>query len=165
MFKTILLTTMLSLNMAMAMTSMNEVMDIKMLLKLDKNVYLLKRGIQDGLGVGEHLRISDSQGFISRAVVIGLDQVQFLVYTYHRYRSGALHEKNDLILSWVHQKFIPASVKERISNLYLKDYLQKINYISWKQKRGNQKTVDKYCLLYTSPSPRDQRGSRMPSSA
>ena len=26
-------------------------------------------------------------------------------------------------------------------------------------------TVDKLCLLYTSPSPRDQRGSRMPSSA
>ena len=25
--------------------------------------------------------------------------------------------------------------------------------------------VDKVCLLYTSPSPRDQRGSRMPSSA
>ena len=25
--------------------------------------------------------------------------------------------------------------------------------------------VDKDCLLYTSPSPRDQRGSRMPSSA
>ena len=24
---------------------------------------------------------------------------------------------------------------------------------------------DEYCLLYTSPSPRDQRGSRMPSSA
>ena len=24
---------------------------------------------------------------------------------------------------------------------------------------------DKHCLLYTSPSPRDQRGSRMPSSA
>ena len=25
--------------------------------------------------------------------------------------------------------------------------------------------VDKLCLLYTSPSPRDQRGSRMPASA
>ena len=25
--------------------------------------------------------------------------------------------------------------------------------------------VEKACLLYTSPSPRDQRGSRMPSSA
>ena len=26
-------------------------------------------------------------------------------------------------------------------------------------------TMDENCLLYTSPSPRDQRGSRMPSSA
>ena len=26
-------------------------------------------------------------------------------------------------------------------------------------------TLSYYCLLYTSPSPRDQRGSRMPSSA
>ena len=26
-------------------------------------------------------------------------------------------------------------------------------------------TINKHCLLYTSPSPRDQRGSRMPSSA
>ena len=40
------------------------------------------------------------------------------------------------------------------------------------QRRGifvNMKTrravSRKYCLLYTSPSPRDQRGSRMPSSA
>ena len=34
---------------------------------------------------------------------------------------------------------------------------------------GGQKdhtfTLDNTCLLYTSPSPRDQRGSRMPSSA
>ena len=28
-----------------------------------------------------------------------------------------------------------------------------------------QVTEDSFCLLYTSPSPRDQRGSRMPSSA
>ena len=31
--------------------------------------------------------------------------------------------------------------------------------------RDVQPYVQKYCLLYTSPSPRDQRGSRMPSSA
>ena len=31
-------------------------------------------------------------------------------------------------------------------------------------ERGDQPTVNT-CLLYTSPSPRDQRGSRMPSSA
>ena len=31
---------------------------------------------------------------------------------------------------------------------------------------GHGKTpLNKHCLLYTSPSPRDQRGSRMPSSA
>ena len=30
---------------------------------------------------------------------------------------------------------------------------------------GDAKPVDFLCLLYTSPSPRDQRGSRMPSSA
>ena len=31
--------------------------------------------------------------------------------------------------------------------------------------KGQVGTVSKVCLLYTSPSPRDQRGSRMPSSA
>ena len=30
---------------------------------------------------------------------------------------------------------------------------------------GNKQNLQKSCLLYTSPSPRDQRGSRMPSSA
>ena len=33
------------------------------------------------------------------------------------------------------------------------------------RKRSNDLTVPRTCLLYTSPSPRDQRGSRMPSSA
>ena len=33
------------------------------------------------------------------------------------------------------------------------------------QKLTKGKDTEKYCLLYTSPSPRDQRGSRMPSSA
>ena len=31
--------------------------------------------------------------------------------------------------------------------------------------RTLQRGIIRYCLLYTSPSPRDQRGSRMPSSA
>ena len=46
-------------------------------------------------------------------------------------------------------------VKERVESMgsaMLHDYLK---------KHGGYKT----CLLYTSPSPRDQRGSRMPSSA
>ena len=34
-----------------------------------------------------------------------------------------------------------------------------------KQEEIDAVLFDKICLLYTSPSPRDQRGSRMPSSA
>ena len=34
------------------------------------------------------------------------------------------------------------------------------------QSLGKERVqLDNFCLLYTSPSPRDQRGSRMPSSA
>ena len=37
--------------------------------------------------------------------------------------------------------------------------------IQWEEVRGVCVAVVVICLLYTSPSPRDQRGSRMPSSA
>ena len=57
-------------------------------------------------------------------------------------------------------------------NFNIQNYLvYKFEEKIWKQK---QETLDKNiadvamdlnCLLYTSPSPRDQRGSRMPSSA
>ena len=37
---------------------------------------------------------------------------------------------------------------------------------NYTDEQGNEPTkTDSDCLLYTSPSPRDQRGSRMPSSA
>ena len=36
---------------------------------------------------------------------------------------------------------------------------------SSKYKKRVKANYDEACLLYTSPSPRDQRGSRMPSSA
>ena len=35
--------------------------------------------------------------------------------------------------------------------------------MAWKKSRPSR--LKTFCLLYTSPSPRDQRGSRMPSSA
>ena len=35
----------------------------------------------------------------------------------------------------------------------------------WKQLEGSEVVLFKACLLYTSPSPRDKRQSRMPSSA
>ena len=35
----------------------------------------------------------------------------------------------------------------------------------WRRRIAPEKAQRNVCLLYTSPSPRDQRGSRMPSSA
>ena len=47
--------------------------------------------------------------------------------------------------------------------------LKKVKFTSELLKRSLKLTVSnagvRSCLLYTSPSPRDQRGSRMPSSA
>ena len=36
---------------------------------------------------------------------------------------------------------------------------------AWVWEKEHEEEFSKFCLLYTSPSPRDQRGSRMPSSA
>ena len=44
-------------------------------------------------------------------------------------------------------------------------YKSKKNYSFITEETGKINNKDKDCLLYTSPSPRDQRGSRMPSSA
>ena len=43
----------------------------------------------------------------------------------------------------------------------------KVRIVGWYTGAGETSYLDEVptCLLYTSPSPRDQRGSRMPSSA
>ena len=38
-------------------------------------------------------------------------------------------------------------------------------HLLWNERMEGMGARDSCCLLYTSPSPRDQRGSRMPSSA
>ena len=50
-----------------------------------------------------------------------------------------------------------------LSRMYVNGTLRSwVHYIELRGANGTQK---EHCLLYTSPSPRDQRGSRMPSSA
>ena len=67
-------------------------------------------------------------------------------------------------------------VKEKLPNTTFKVELENghsvLAHISGKIRKhyirilpGDKVTVEMTCLLYTSPSPRDQRGSRMPSSA
>ena len=53
---------------------------------------------------------------------------------------------------------------------HLKEFIEKL-FIGYRESFGDaKKTLDRYslgiaCLLYTSPSPRDPKTSRMPSSA
>ena len=57
---------------------------------------------------------------------------------------------------------------DSIDNAKLRKFAE-VNYGPWDRLQNNKSFVEgissKPCLLYTSPSPRDQRGSRMPSSA
>ena len=52
---------------------------------------------------------------------------------------------------------------QRVAIVFKQD---EVPHVIQKQPRTEEAANDFYaCLLYTSPSPRDQRGSRMPSSA
>ena len=70
------------------------------------------------------------------------------------------------------QKFQKEFTKEKIKNiLYINESLthssanSEINYENLEFLGDAVLRLIASCLLYTSPSPRDQRGSRMPSSA
>ena len=53
-----------------------------------------------------------------------------------------------------------------VEGKYIRDALNEINVFMRDWRTGQVIGIDpRTCLLYTSPSPRDQRGSRMPSSA
>ena len=59
----------------------------------------------------------------------------------------------------------------RYQNDAINKMKKEIEELSSKLRKANinetttSKRITNFCLLYTSPSPRDQRGSRMPSSA
>ena len=58
----------------------------------------------------------------------------------------------------------PNAIKEIVSNIKKNETEQVLLGVTGSGKTFTMaKVID--CLLYTSPSPRDQRGSRMPSSA
>ena len=65
---------------------------------------------------------------------------------------------------------LPQGMAVEIGSASARQAAHKMKQVEAKKKRFKveaEKLVDKLksCLLYTSPSPRDQRGSRMPSSA
>ena len=122
----------------------NEVMGIKTLEKLDGRVYLFKRGIEDGLKIGHHIRLKDDQGFVTRGVVLALDMRRFMAFVYHNYRPKALNMQTELSMRKLARKFIPPWVKGKVADLYLEPYFEKILYLTHQKKAGKKKRVDKY---------------------
>ena len=59
-----------------------------------------------------------------------------------------------LMMAWMNKEALDLSIETK-----------KAVYFSRSRKKLWFKGEESGCLLYTSPSPRDQRGSRMPSSA
>ena len=72
-------------------------------------------------------------------------------------------EKNSKNIERILKKFLDTSDKN-VKPIFVNNYkwLKDLNYISFLRDIGKHFTI---CLLYTSPSPRDRYGSRMPSSA
>ena len=62
-------------------------------------------------------------------------------------------------------RFLTTCGEENLQFLLHPPRLQKALEILDTDNSGEVDEKEWYCLLYTSPSPRDQRGSRMPSSA
>ena len=72
---------------------------------------------------------------------------------------ASLNEFSDLVSLWnENHEIIKIIIGDGTNCNYIESKLKRKNFF-------NINYVNESCLLYTSPSPRDQRGSRMPSSA
>ena len=71
---------------------------------------------------------------------------------------------------WIIDNFLDQDVAESLTNEFI-DFDDSKDVVHYKGWIGDKKTCNVWnrfpatCLLYTSPSPRDKRQSRMPSSA
>ena len=72
----------------------------------------------------------------------------------------------DLIATSKKMSYVPQSITSNFSmDVFDVILLGRRPYINWSVGELDRNIVSKTCLLYTSPSPRDKRQSRMPSSA
>ena len=73
-------------------------------------------------------------------------------WDFRNHEWNILIDSNGLLIMW----FLEWNQKAKDNPLQIQDFFA---------QKYNQSAGCNPCLLYTSPSPRDQRGSRMPSSA
>jgi len=70
---------------------------------------------------------------------------------------------------WSLQAVLPFAIPKNCNGMFVSPSGKRVYFLIWEDNDENFYFIEtkgnKCCLLYTSPSPRDQRGSRMPSSA
>ena len=81
----------------------------------------------------------------------------------HRYVADVYNVTSNEILKWQTPAQVQGGDTPDISHVLAHYWFEPVLYLDPKAKF--LQTQEKPCLLYTSPSPRDKRQSRMPSSA
>ena len=71
---------------------------------------------------------------------------------------------NDTMVGLAHSDNVMVAHQSDVLQ-FINNDVPKYSYLSYHTDTPMWNVLTKNCLLYTSPSPRDQRGSRMPSSA
>ena len=84
-------------------------------------------------------------------------------------RYQGIHPGLDIALKYVNDEFLSTLGRERVSIKGDDVYAFKVDLRTKSETEtffeNHHEYIDIHCLLYTSPSPRDYLGSRMPSSA
>ena len=93
--------------------------------------------------------------------------------TYPEYKDSGVEWVNQIPKHWDLQHFWNVAKQKSVTNcdelellsVYLNEGVIRFSEVQEKRTNSTSEDKSKYCLLYTSPSPRDRTRSRMPSSA
>lgn len=100
------------------------------ILKLyDKNIIVLNRGLEDGIEINDHIKITDQNGFIARGLCIkrGVKSSHFKIY---RVTNPQLVSKDvEYLLLSINQSQIPKDIEENYKNV---DFSS--NFEDWSEK-------------------------------
>lgn len=101
----------------------------KILKVYDKNIIVLNRGLEDGVVINDHIKITDSNGFIARGICIkrGIKTAHFKIY---RVNNPKLISKDlTYLLSSINQSQMPKDIEENYKKVDFRNYFK-----DWSEK-------------------------------
>lgn len=96
---------------AFALISSDE-MDVKLLKIYDKNIVVLNRGIEDGIFKGDHIKLTNTEGFISRGICVKNSMTLSHWKIYRVVRPALVSLDDDYVLKDMSQSEIPKDLKK-----------------------------------------------------